>query len=104
MTTYITITTTSDTIRVDFNDMVTRPDVNSYDASFKRSGLMQIFHNYSPEMIIVKMWDGTKWLLSLDGNNDTFPVTSIDTGDGSGAQVPSTMIELHNLLEELLLV
>lgn len=103
MPTYITIEATDKIVQVKFNDLQDLPDVNAYDADFKRSGIMQVFHFKSPEFVTVTMWNETEWQLNLNGADGGHPVSWIDLNDGNGQQVPTTMEELHNLVKQLII-
>lgn len=105
MPTYITVTTTANTIRVSFNDISSNPDIDSIGATFQRSSLKEVWHNESSDSVVVHMDTGRAFELSCANLaiTDTLLITSIDTNDGSGAQVPTTQAELHDLLEELII-
>ena len=100
MATYLVVTATATSIKVEFNDLSTDPNINSLDATFKRSELIEIWHNYEPiEHLKLIMKSGREWSLNLVGGNGVFPLTSIDSG--SGVVFPATVTELHTELTKL---
>lgn len=98
MPTYLVVTSTPSSIKVEFNDLSSHPDINSLDATFKRSELSEIWHNYEPiEHLKLKMNSGREWSLNLVGGDGIFPVTSIN------GVTPANITELHNELNNLFL-
>lgn len=96
MATYITVTSTPATIDVLFNDLEHHPDIQAKGATFKRSELIECWHNDEPiEHLKLIMDTGMEWSLNLIGTNDCMPVTSID------GTVPTDMGHLHTLVKTL---
>lgn len=101
MPTYITITTSDKTINVLFNDLSSNPDVNSQGATFKRSELIECWHNIDPiEHLKLILDTGQEWFLNLVGGNGIMPVTNIKVDDGP-VIVPTTIEELHTEIKKL---
>lgn len=96
MATYLTVTSTATSIKVEFNDLATNPDVNALDATFKRSELIEVWHNYEPiEHLRLVMGTGRDWSLNLVGGDGIFQVTSVN------GTTPTTVSELHTELTNL---
>lgn len=98
---FLTIEATETAVIVKFNALEDHEDVNAYEAEFKRSAIMQLFHYKNPELISITMWDGHVWQLNLDGKNGGHPVTSVNLGGGD--VFPTTMNELKLLLKQLMI-
>lgn len=96
MPTYITVTNTATNIEVLFNDLSTMPDINAQGATFKRSELIEVWHNIEPiEHLRLIMDSGREWSLNLVGGGDIMPVTSIN------GNIPTTIEELHTEIKAL---
>lgn len=96
----IEIKATATIIKVEFNDLSTNPNINSLYATFKRSALSELWHNFDPmPHIRLSMQNGREWNLNLTGGDGIFPVTSIDSGDG--VITPTTIEELNTELNKL---
>lgn len=96
MATYITITSTTTTIDVLFNDLSTNPDIGSKGATFKRSELIECWHNEEPiEHLKLIMDTGREWSLNLIGGDDMMPVTSVN------GVTPTDIEHLHTLIKTL---
>jgi len=96
MPTFITVTHTTTTIDVLFNDLEHLPDIQAKGATFKRSELIECWHNDEPiEHLKLIMDTGTEWNLNLIGTEDMMPVTSIN------GTTPTDIEHLHTLIKTL---
>lgn len=100
MATNITITTTSVSIGILFNDL-SPTLIGAKGANLKRSELIEIWHETAPaEHIKLVMDTGSEWRLGLVATEDILPVTSIKVDTGS-IVIPTTIEELHTELNKL---
>jgi hypothetical protein len=100
MATNITIVVTSVKIGILFNDL-SPTVIGSKGADFKRSELIEVWHETTPaEHIKLIMDTGSEWRLGLVASEDILPVTSIKVDTGS-VVIPTTIEELHTELNKL---
>lgn len=101
MATYITITTTSATIDVLFNDLSATHMDGAIGGNFKRAELIEIWHETAPvEHLKLVMDTGKEWRLALVASNDALPITSIKV-DGGLTVTPTTIAQLKTELNKL---
>jgi len=92
----ITITTTTTTIEVLFNDLETHEDIQSKGATFKRSELVECWHNDEPiEHVKLIMDNGREWFINLVGGNGMMPISTIN------GNTPTTIEDLHTEIKTL---
>lgn len=97
----ITITTTATTINVLFNDLSTTHFDGRVGGDFKRSELIEIWHDTLPSEHLTLVMDTKKeWRLALIADGDILPVTSIKV-DGGATVIPTTINELKVELNKL---
>jgi len=96
MATYLTVTNTATTIDVLFNDLESLPDIQAKGATFKRSELIEVWHNDEPiEHLKLIMDTGREWSLNLVGTEGMMPVTSVN------GVTPTDVEHLHTLINTL---
>ena len=96
MATYLTVTNTATTIDVLFNDLEHLPDIQAKGATFKRSELIEVWHNDEPiEHLKLIMDTGREWSLNLIGTEGMMPVTSVN------GVTPTDVEHLHTLINTL---
>jgi hypothetical protein len=101
MATNITITTTSTEICVLFNDLSATHMDGKIGGDFKRSELIEIWHDTLPsEHLTLVMGTGKEWRLALVGSGDILPVTSIKIDTGL-VVIPTTIAQLKTELNKL---
>jgi len=101
MSTFITVTTTPTTIDVLFNDLSSTHFDGRIGGDFKRSELIEIWHDTEPSEHLTLVMDTKKeWRLALVGVGDIFPITSIKV-DGGAVVTPVTIAELKTELKKL---
>ncbi len=101
MATNITITTTTCTIDVLFNDLSSTHMNGEIGGDFKRSELIEVWHETNPvEHVRLVMQTGKEWRLALIGEGDILPITSVKV-DGGAVVTPATISELKTELIKL---
>ena len=92
----IVVISTPTNIEITFNDLSTLPQINAIGATFKRSELIEVWHNTEPiEHLRLLMDSGREWSLNIVGGENIMPVTTVD------GSTSTDMEDLHTLIKAL---
>ena len=99
MPTYATITSNAASFKIAMNDLAPLPNINTDKISYRRASLVQVQKEPQLSYLVIILSVGVvkrEWTISLDGNTESLPITSIN------GTTPTDLDHLYDLVEGLM--